>query len=580
MNSPTTFYGDMAYDPERQSWVVTQLKPHVAIRLKAIFPRIPIGKSSRLVIAASPDTAADLQWFMERYPLKASPEDRAVLKEAAKVYFDTQAAAEAIRMPDWKPKTRLGLRSGQKLRDYQKVFLDLCEEVQSLLCLDDIGLGKSYEGLAVGLIPGTLPMAVVVQPHLSKQWVAKAQEFINLRVCEITTIRPHDLPEADIYVFRYTQIAGWVDVLSSGYFKAVVYDEIQELRRGSESSKGTAAASIHDAVPYRVGLTATVVYNYGIEAFNICDVIRRGALGTRHDFVREWCTHDGTGKGVVQDPDALGAYLREINLVIRRRKCEVGQEAKQGKPHIEWVEPDTKAVKDSAELAESLAMTALTADFTNAGRAAREFDLRMREMTGIAKATQVAAYTRMFVETGTPVILWGWHREVYRIWLSALADLKPVMYTGSETTAQKERNKQAFINGETDLMIMSLRSGAGADGIQHRCSTGIFGELDWSPKIHEQCAGRLDRDGQEDTVFLFYAATQFGSDPTIIDLHGLKDSQGSGITDPGVDAPVYQADADRIKRLARDWLAARGKQVPKRQHEDAVLLEEEQMALL
>lgn len=562
MNGRPAYYGSLAFDHSGQSWVITDLLPHVAIRLKAIFPRIPKGKSSRLRIASSPDTAADLQWFMERYPLKASAEDTAVLREAAKVYFDTRAAAEAIYLPDWKPRTRLGLRAGEKLRDYQKVFLDLFEAVHSLLCLDDIGLGKSYEGLAVGLVPGTLPMAVVVQPHLSKQWVKKARSFVNLRVHEINTVKPHDLPPADIYVFRYTQLAGWVDVLSSGFFQAVVYDEIQELRRGVESAKGQAAASIHDAIPFRVGLTATVVYNYGIEAFNVCEVIRRGALGSRHDFVREWCSHDAAGKGVVMDPDALGAYLREINLVIRRRKPDVGQEAKQGQPHIEWVEPDTKAVEDSAKLAESLAMTALTGDFNDAGMAAREFDLRMREMTGIAKARQVAAYTRMFVETGTPVLLWGWHREVYRIWQEELADLKPVMYTGSENANQKERNKEAFIKGETDLMIMSLRSGAGADGIQHRCSTGIFGELDWSPKIHEQCAGRLDRDGQEDEVFLFYAVTNFGSDPTIIDLHGIKDSQGRGITDPGIDAPVYQADADRIKRLARDWLDARGKSVP------------------
>src|SRR5579884_3848269 len=43
---------------------------------------------------------------------------------------------------------------------------------------------------------------------------------------------------------------------------------------------------------------------------------------------------------------------------------------------------------------------------------------------------------------------------------------------------------------------MSLRSGAGLDGLQEDCTVGVFGELDWSPEQHRQCIGRLDRDGQ------------------------------------------------------------------------------------
>ena len=56
------------------------------------------------------------------------------------------------------------------------------------------------------------------------------------------------------------------------------------------------------------------------------------------------------------------------------------------------------AVEEADKLAESLAITTLTGSFIEAGSAAREFDMRMRQMTGIAKAVQVAAYARMFVE--------------------------------------------------------------------------------------------------------------------------------------------------------------------------------------
>src|SRR3546814_18963606 len=85
------------------------------------------------------------------------------------------------------------------------------------------------------------------------------------------------------------------------------------------------------------------------------------------------------------------------------------------------------------------------------------------------------------------------------------------MYTGSETTGQKDREKQRFLDGDTDVLIMSLRSGAGVDGLQHRCSTGVFGELDWSPGIHQQCIWRLDRAGQQNPVTAFFLVAHDGT---------------------------------------------------------------------
>ena len=56
---------------------------------------------------------------------------------------------------------------------------------------------------------------------------------------------------------------------------------------------------------------------------------------------------------------------------------------------------------------------------------------------GHRKAPYVADFVRLLVESGERVVLCGWHREVYAIWLAKLRDLDPVMYTGSETPAEK-----------------------------------------------------------------------------------------------------------------------------------------------
>lgn len=569
MSKEQKYYGNLEYKAGK--WHISNIPPHVALRLKQLFPRIPSHRTGVFSLFDHDDVAADIVWFTTRYPLVISKQDSKRLSTDSKRFYQDQETAEHILNPGYTPKDRVGLKPGQAFREIQKVGVDMLEKVRSLIMVDDIGIGKTYEGLGVGLIPGALPMVVVMEPHLQDQWAQKADEFIDLSVHKVKGNKPYSLPPADIYLFKYSQLSPWVDVLTQGWVKAIVFDEIQQLRTGTDSSKGAAASAICKAVELRCGLTGTLIYNYGIEAWNIIDIIRPGLLGTREEFIREWCTSVGTNKPIVKNPDALGAFLQESLMVIRRTRK--GQ--KQMKPHVEWLEPDVDSVKEAADLAEKLAIKTLSGSFQESGQATREFDLKMRELTGIAKAKGVAAYVRMFIESGTPVLLFGYHHEVYKIWQEELADLNPLFYTGQQTQSQKEANKQAFIRGESDLLIMSLRSGAGADGLQERCSTVVKGELDWSPKVHDQCTGRLDRDGQESDVFVFYGVTNYGSDPIVLDVLGLKESQSRGIQDPGQGKKmVNDIDPNRIKNMAKRYLAARGVAVPERKAEPQLELQD------
>ena len=63
-----------------------------------------------------------------------------------------------------------------------------------------------------------------------------------------------------------------------------------------------------------------------------------------------------------------------------------------------------------------------------------------RHATGMAKAAHVAALVRMLVESGERVLLAGWHRDVYAVWLKLLGDLRPVMFTGPVTNGSGEEN--------------------------------------------------------------------------------------------------------------------------------------------
>lgn len=544
-------FGRLSLTRDATTWEMSHLEPHVAIRLKQLFPRVPKNSVGPFTFPRDLMIETDLDWFLTRYPLAMNEDDRIALTNG-KLGFDLrQAEMESIFLPDYCPASLIGLRDGQEIRRYQSQAVDLLRCRRSLLLGDEGGLGKTYTaGAFLCSEPGALPAAVVCDPHMQKQWSDKLTTFTKLRVHIVATKKPYDLPPADVYIFRISQIGGWIDIFETQYFRSVVFDEPQSLRTGTDTEKGAAAQVLSKHALYRFGLTATPIYNYGREMWNVMQFIDDTVLGSYADFDREWVDD----KGRITDPKALGTYLREQNVMLRRLKSDVGLELPKVSRIVEYVDYDAKTVQSIEELAHRLAIRASTGTFTERGQAARELDMMVRQATGLSKAKAAAQFVRLMIEAGEPVLLVGWHRAVYDIWLDELSDLRPAMYTGSETAGQKNREKERFMSGDTDLMIMSLRSGAGLDDLQHRCSVVVIGELDWSPGIHQQIIWRLDREGQKNPVTAFFLVSDEGSDPPIMDVLGIKASEASQIVDPDIGAQIVDTDSTNLQKLVQRYL--------------------------
>jgi SNF2 family DNA or RNA helicase len=331
-----------------------------------------------------------------------------------------------------------------------------------------------------------------------------------------------------------------------------------------DSQKTHAAAELHKTLSYCMGLSATPIYNYGAEVFNVLSAIAPAAVGRLDEFYREWC--DGhSEKACLKDPDAFGAYLREHHWMVRRTRKEVGRELPPTQTMVETIDYDPTALEKIDVEATELAHLVLKGAFQESGEAARLLDIKLRQATGIAKAPFVAAFVQMLVAAeGESVLLAGWHREVYEVWEHYLrmAKIPVCYYTGTESPSQKEQSKMDFITGEKKVMFISLRSGAGLDGLQQVCKTVVFGELDWSPGVHEQVRGRLFRDGQKSNVAEIFLVANGGSDPIISDMLGLKNAQVKGLLEPGTGGLAkLQTDAGRIKRLAEQFLASHARKV-------------------
>jgi len=442
-------------------------------------------------------------------------------------------------------------------RDYQVQLADLLKASGGLLCADDVGLGKSVSAITAFVDPTLQPALVVCLAHLPLQWRNFIREFApHLRVHILSKGTPYnfkdkwgDLP--DVIISSYGKMRDWAETLSA-IIKSVVWDEAQELRH-EDTQRYAAARVIADAAPYRLALTATPIYNFGIEMFNVMRCVKPEALGSRDEFVTEWCAGDA-----IRDPRAFGEYLRSAGLMLRRTRADVKRELPPCSSIVHSIECDEKALEAGISGCDELANIIVSRSELYRGQkmqAAAEFDMRMRQATGIAKAGYVAEFVRMLVEGGQKVALFGWHRAVYAIWMKRLEDLNPVMYTGSESPTQKNAAKERFVSGDSKAILISLRAGAGLDGLQKACSTVVFGELDWSPGVHYQNSGRIARDGQENPVFSYYLVCDYGSDPIISDTLGIKRQQSEGILNPAADIiEGLQIDPEHVKKLAEAYL--------------------------
>lgn len=552
----TVTYGDVYLHGSQATMVAA---PHVVVKMRRLFPRSVVLQSGQFRVGLTGETATDLLWVFERWPMRYHDDVRAELERLAaqrQLRIDTAAQVMAGHPVD---ATEMRETARPPRWPHQATNANLITVSKRLLITDNLGAGKTYSALTTLRNPDSLPAVVVVPTHIQDQWRHEiAASWPDLTSHIVTKGTPYDPTtkrgvdwHPDVLIVPYSKLAGWEEVLTG--VRTIVFDEIHELRNGATTAKGGAASRLaHDAT-YVIGLTATPVFNYGGDIHNIMDVVSPGILGTRAEFLREHCGQDNdNGKPKVADPEALAAFLRAEGVMV-------GTIVEGPEPLLieHAVESNTKvfdqAVGDAAALARFILSDQTST--TDRWRASGEFDMRMRQATGIAKAPYVAAFVDLLLESVDKVLLFGWHRAVYEVWMERLAKHHPVLYTGSETPQRKLAAKHEFVNGDAKVLIMSLRSGQGLDGLQKVCHTTVFGELDWSPAQHDQAVGRLNRPGQNHQVLAYFLTSDTGADPTMIDVLGVKDRQAAPFSGKQA-APFASADiGNRVKEMAERFLA-------------------------
>lgn len=546
--------------------LILDAEPYVMSRVRKIFDNASTfynqGQYTHKPISFPINLSAcrDLVWIMERYNLEVSSELLTEIREKA-VEFDkiVRSVSDADKDGVYKVSPD-ALPLALPLRDHQIKFLNMFKKVKRMLLADKMGLGKTAAAISTLQEPDSRPALIVVPPTLCSQWEREIKRFLpGASTHVIRGFKNYDLPIVDVLITSYNRLAPWQDTLLSEQYKfrTVIFDEVHELRH-TGTGKRNIAALLAERATNCLGLSGTPIYNYGEEMWSVLDCIKAECLDTLESFTSEWCSW-----GKVREPLVLNSFLKKQGLMLRRTPEECGMNFGEASKFVYTIDSDLEKLKEIQDVAKLLALSVLSGNIGEDSESAREFDWKLRHATGVAKAKPVAEFVKMMLQEQEKVVLVGWHRDVYDIWEKEFAGYRTVMYTGSETTREKEQAVKEFIEGDAQIFIISVRSGAGLDGLQRACNTVVFGELDWSPHVMDQVVARLDRDGQTKHVQAYYLTIPDGADPFMIQVLGTKRSQHEGLVEGKQgDGMMVAASKDRVREMAAAYLKSIGEEVP------------------
>ncbi len=553
---PEHYYGTLSYNTKSKCWTVRG-EPCVTEMCKRLFPGSDHGKRGEARFSDHRRIIGELNWLMMRYPLEVANRDRERWERAISNARAWAAARERIVNGLDEKEAPTGMFLGQLMPFQKKGLAWLCAASHGLLA-DEMGLGKTVQALCALCALHAFPAMIVVPPHLVRNWQAEIKRFIRIenrepRIHVIRGLSPYALPEADIYIIHYLLLRGWKELLPDIRFRAVIFDEVQELRRAG-TEKYSAASLLAESCERVIGLSGTPIYNQGGEIWNVINVLDYHFLGDWESFTREWCY--GYGNNIVIKPELLGEHLRREGMMLRRTKSEVLPELPEKRRLVQEIDADDSVyMRLMQPVLSKMRILRKDGELSASARALLidQISQEERQATGLAKAPFVCQFVRALLENGEKVLLFAHHHAVMDYYREELRAFHPVFITGRESGSQKEMAVAAFMQEKTNLCCVSLRAASGLN--LQRATCVVFGELDWSPAVHSQAEDRAHRIGQRDSLLCYYLVSPQGSDADIQEALGLKVSQFLGLmNEKAPSSALMQADAEAARRYVEKMI--------------------------
>lgn len=402
-------------------------------------------------------------------------------------------------------------------RQYQVEGVACLRNVNSVICGDDIGIGKTAQAILTIELDNLFPCLIVCPSSVKQGWRRQWLQWYAGRTIEIIDSSEKPKFKSEITIVNYDMLSkrGSKDPRFSEYlnrkWKCVVFDESHYLKN-STSLRTKIAKKIARPISKKIMLTGNVVTNRPIELYSQLSILGvfNNIFGNYRSYTERFCNAKMTRWGMdvsgASNTDELYKILSS-SCYYHRDKLDVLKDLPELQSHLLSIEIDNSKEYLSAE-------TDLILYLKN------EYGLKRAEKAFQAEHLVLLNTLRQLSQKGKIHGVMDWLEDnidqlhkvvVFGIFTQGLEKLYNHFKDRSVIVYGKTRDKQyevdRFINNDKiNFFFGNIESmGTGVDGLQKVCSNCCYIDIPLVPSKMDQATGRLWRSEQKNFVneFIF-----------------------------------------------------------------------------
>lgn len=410
-----------------------------------------------------------------------------------------------------------------KLFPYQREGIDRIKELNGrVLLADSMGLGKSVQSLKfLQETPSALP-AVIICPAIVKwHWESEAFKHCGMRAAVLEGFKGGTKGTGfPLYITNYDILSdqrrqkrlrkGRLGFLRSLKPKTVIVDECAGIKN-RKAKRSKAVRTLCKEAEHVLMLSGTPLVNRPAELYNSLNILWPDAYPSFWSYCRRFCNPKRTAFGWdVSGAANLHILHRELKEhgMIRRKPWQVLEQLPKKR---EIVLPVDIERPEEYEQAKGDFVSWIRKESPQAAkRAAKAEELNrigyLKRLVADLKMKEVLTWIDGFLEADEgKLAVFAIHRKV----IGAIRERygKSCVVIDGSVPPKKRKEAIAKFQGhsKTRIFVGNIQAaGAGTDGLQRACSTGLFAELPWTPGEVSQVIGRLARIGQLNPVTFYF----------------------------------------------------------------------------
>ena len=386
------------------------------------------------------------------------------------------------------------------------------------------GLGKTVIGLAaLAQKKEMLPALTICKTKLSFQWMKQVINWLPKGTLPqiITSSKDYIIPGMHFYIISYDLLRRMDDEFFKDMEKiqTVIIDECQHIKNHN-STRTNKVRKLVKSKPYLIALSGTPIKNNAGEFFPILNLLKPERFPSYESFLNNHCDSYWNGRtyklGGLRDPKHFHKLIGDIFL--RYEQKEVLPDLPPLSRTFQYTEID-KSIKAAYDKQVDALSDLIDSEGDNAFSFANYSNIlaylnRMRQITAVSKIDNCVDFVTDFLLTTERKIIIFLHHHLAReilinklkVWCEDGAFEAPLVIKEGMSSAAQEEVKRKFREDKEHRIIIlgTLSSGEGMDGLQDSCSDIMILERQWNPSNEEQAEKRVHRIGQTRNVKITY----------------------------------------------------------------------------